>query len=125
VHVVVDSQATMKAALEGGEVRAIATSGGRRSPFLPDVPTVQEGGVPGYDVTSWNALFAPKGAPAAVVTRLASETRAVLALPDVKARLADLGIEATPETPETLGERLRADVARWRGVIEQAGIPRQ
>ena len=125
VHIVIDSLASMKSGFEGGEIRAIAASGARRSSFLPDVPTVQESGVPGYDVTSWNALFAPKGTPPAVVTRLAETTRAVLALPDVKARMADLGIEATPETPEALGERLRADIARWRGVIDGAGIPKQ
>ena len=125
VQVVIDSQATMKAGLEGGEIRAIATSGGRRSAFLPDVPTVQEAGVPGYDVTSWNALFAPAATPAPVVSRLSEAAREVLGLPEVRARLADLGIEASPETPDVLGARLRADVARWRGVIDRAGIPKQ
>lgn len=125
VHVVIDSQAAMKAGLEGGEIRAIAGSGARRSAFLPDLPTVQEGGVAGYDVTSWNALFAPKGTPPQVVARLADATREVLALPEVKARLAELGIEAAPETPDALAARLRADVGRWRGVIDGAGIAKQ
>jgi tripartite-type tricarboxylate transporter receptor subunit TctC len=124
-HLLIDSQAALKSALEGQQVRALASSGPRRSAALPDVPTVQEAGVAGFDVTSWNALFAPKGTPEAVVQKLNGALKEILAAPDIKARLLDLGIEARSETPAELTERLRSDIEKWRAVIEKAGIPKQ
>lgn len=124
-NLLIDSYAALKSGLEGRQIRAVATSGPRRSAALPEVPTVQEAAVAGFDVTSWNALFAPKGTPPAVVDLLNGALAQVLAAPDVKARLLDLGIEATSETPAQLAERLRADIAKWRAVIEKAGIARQ
>ncbi len=124
-HLLIDSQAALKSALEGQQVRALATSGPRRSAALPDVPTVQEAGVSGFDVTSWNALFAPKGTPEAVVQKLNGALKEILAAQDIKARLLDLGIEARSETPAELSERLRSDIEKWRAVIEKAGIPKQ
>jgi len=125
-QLLIDSQAALKSALEGQQVRALATSGPRRSASLPDVPTIQEAaGIAGFDVTSWNALFAPKGTPEAVVQTLHTTLKEVLAAEDLKARLLDLGIEARSETPAELKERLRSDIEKWRAVIEKAGIPKQ
>lgn len=124
-HLLIDSQAALKSALEGQQVRALATSGPRRSPALPEVPTVQEAGIAGFDVTSWNALFAPKGTPETVIQTLYATLKEVLAAEDLKARLLDLGIEARSETPAELKERLRSDIEKWRAVIEKAGIPKQ
>jgi tripartite-type tricarboxylate transporter receptor subunit TctC len=124
-QLLIDSHAALKSGLEGKQIRALATSGPRRSAVLPDVPTVRESGVAGFDVTSWNALFAPKGTPQAAIDTLNAALREVLAAPDVKARLLDLGIEARSETPAELTERLRSDIEKWRAVIEKAGIPKQ
>ncbi|HEX2554900.1 MAG TPA: tripartite tricarboxylate transporter substrate-binding protein [Microvirga sp.] len=124
-NLLIDSYAALKSGLEGRQIRAVATSGPRRSAALPEVPTVQESGIAGFDVTSWNALFAPKGTPPAIVDGLNGALKEILAAPDVKARLLDLGIEARAETPAELTGRLRADIGKWRAVIEKAGIPKQ
>ena len=125
VQLMVDFYAPMKATLQDNKIRGVATSGPRRSPFLADVPTVAEAGVPGYEVTSWNGLFAPVGTPAAVINLLNKTIREVVATPEVKQRYADLGIEAQASTPEELMARLQRDIAKWAAVIERAGIPKQ
>ncbi|WP_262296985.1 Bug family tripartite tricarboxylate transporter substrate binding protein [Microvirga sesbaniae] len=124
-QLLIDSQAAVKSGLEGKQVRAIASSGPRRSPAMPDVPTVRESGFEGFDVTSWNALFAPKGTPQPIVDTLNKALQDILREDDVKARLLDLGIEARGETPAELSARLRSDIDKWRAVIEKAGIPKQ
>jgi tripartite-type tricarboxylate transporter receptor subunit TctC len=124
-NLLIDSHAALKSGLEGKQIRALATSGPRRSAVLPDVPTVRESGVASFDVTSWNALFAPKGTPPPVVDALQRALQAILASAEVKARLLELGIEARSETAVELSERLRADIEKWRAVIEKAGIPKQ
>jgi tripartite-type tricarboxylate transporter receptor subunit TctC len=125
VQVGLDIVAPVMAQVKGGALRMIAVSSKQRSPILPDVPTVAESGVPGYESESWNGVAAPVKTPAAVVERLNKEVRAAVAAPDVKKRLQDLGIDARAGTPEQLRERLVADIAKWRAVIEKANIPRQ
>src|SRR5205814_1508011 len=83
-----ESYAALKGPIEGGDLRAIATSGPNRS--LPNVPTVRESGVANYEVVGWNAIFAPAGTPADVVAKLNAEINAIMALPDVKKRILDL-----------------------------------
>ncbi len=124
-HLLIDSQAALKSALEGQQVRALATSGPRRSAAMPGVPTVQEAGISGFDVTSWNALFARKGTPEPIIQKLYATLKEILATEEIKARLLDLGIEARSETPAELTERLRSDIEKCRAVIEKAGIPKQ
>lgn len=124
-HLLIDTQAALRSGLEGGQVRALASSGLRRSTAMPDLPTVREAGVGTFDVTSWNALFAPKGTPESVIGTLHGSLRDILAAADVKARLLDLGIESRSETPTELAERLRSDIEKWRAVIERAGMPKQ
>lgn len=121
----IDSYAALRSGIDGGQVRALATSGPRRSAVLPAVATVQEAGVAGFDVTSWNALFAPKGTPPAIVATLNRAAIRVLATPAIQARLLELGIEARGEAPAELTARLASDIDRWRAVIEAAGIPKQ
>ena len=125
VQVGLDIVAPVMAQVRGGALRMIAVSSKQRSPILPDVPTVAESGVPGYESESWNGVAAPVKTPAAIVERLNREVRAAVAAPDVKKRLQDLGIDARAGTPEELRERLVADIAKWRAVIEKANIPRQ
>jgi tripartite-type tricarboxylate transporter receptor subunit TctC len=125
VQLMVDFYAHMKPTLQDQKIRAVASSGPRRSPFLPDVPTVAEAGVPGYEVTSWNGVFAPMGTPAPIIGLLNASIREIVAIPDVKQRYAELGIEAKASTPEELKTRLQADIAKWASLIERAGIPKQ
>jgi tripartite-type tricarboxylate transporter receptor subunit TctC len=125
VQVMVDNYAAMRAALSDGKIRAVASTGARRSEWLPDVPTVQESGVGGYEVLSWNALFAPAGTPGDVIAKLNGALQEILANPDVKKRLLELGIEAKASTPEDLAARLKGDIEKWSAVIERAGIPKQ
>lgn len=125
VNFMIDNYAAMKSGLDDGKVRPIATTGLTRSVVLPNVPTANESGVQGYDVTSWNALFAPAGTPPAVINTLNSALREILALPDVKQRLLQLGIEAKATSPDELKARLQGDIEKWGRVIERAGIPKQ
>jgi len=125
IHLMADFYAPMKSTLQEKKIRPVAASGPQRSPFLPDVPTVAEAGVPGYEVTSWNGIFGPPGTPASVVETLNKAVHEIVNTPEVKERYADLGIEAKASTPEELKARFQADVAKWAAVIERAGIPKQ
>jgi tripartite-type tricarboxylate transporter receptor subunit TctC len=124
IQLFVDYYATVKPGLEDGKLRVLATSGAKRSQMLPHVPTVAEAGVPGYEVRSWNALFAPAGTPPDIVAKLNQAVREVMAQPDVKHRLLALGIEAQAGPPEEIAARLKADIAKWAKVIDDAKIPK-
>jgi tripartite-type tricarboxylate transporter receptor subunit TctC len=100
----------------------IATSGPARAFYLPQVPTVAESGVPGFDVQSWNGLGAPAKTPPAVIATLNKALREILAQPDVVKRYAEFGIRAQPTTPEELRARLIADIRKWSDVIAAAKI---
>ncbi len=121
----IEFYAALRPSLQSGKVRALATSGAKRSPELPDVPTVAEAGVPNFDVTSWNALYAPAGTPSAIVDKLNAALREVLADPELKKRALDLGIDAEASTPADIDARMRSDIEKWTKVIEGAHIPRQ
>lgn len=123
--IIIDSYSALKTHLSSGQLRALASSGPARSANTPDAPTLQEAGVAGYEVTSWNAIFAPAGTPPEIVGRLNAALRETLADPGVKAQLLELGIEARAGAPEEIAGRLRADIEKWRSVIEKAGIPKQ
>jgi tripartite-type tricarboxylate transporter receptor subunit TctC len=123
-QLIVEYYATVKPGLDDHKLRVLATSGEHRTRMLPNIPTVSEAGVPGYVVTSWNALFAPKGTPPEVITKLNGLVREVVALPEIKQRLLDLGIEAQAGPPEEIEARLKADIAKWTKVIEDAKIPK-
>jgi tripartite-type tricarboxylate transporter receptor subunit TctC len=125
VQVGLDIVAPVMAQVKGGALRMIAISSRQRSPILPDVPTVAESGVPGYESESWNGVAAPVKTPPAIIERLNKEVRAAVAAPEVKQRLQNLGIDARAGTPEQLRERLVADIEKWRAVIEKANIARQ
>jgi tripartite-type tricarboxylate transporter receptor subunit TctC len=124
IDVMIDNYVGMKAGLAEGTIRAIGTTGEGRSVIIKDVPTLAEGGVAGYDVVSWNAFFAPAGTPDHVIARLNPALRDVLADPDVRQKLLDLGIEARASSPQELKDKLVGDIGKWTKVIEQAGIPK-
>ena len=125
VAVMIDSYSALRSPLTSKQVRALASSGAARSKITPDVATVQEAGVAGYDVSSWNALFARSGTLPEIVAKLNAALRDVLAEPGVVKQLLDLGIEAKAGAPEEIAARLRADIDKWGQVIAKAGIPKQ
>jgi len=105
-----------------GKVRALATTGAHRSPVLPDVPTVAEAGVPGFEASTWFGLYAPAGTKPDVIAKLNREILAVLALPNVKERLSTLGVDVIAEGPDSLAALTKSDLAKWGPIIEKAGI---
>ena len=125
VDVIVDSYASMKANLDDNKLRALGASSITRSVALPNLPTVAEGGVPGFDVTSWNAIFAPVGTPQPIIDTLNKGILEVLAMPETKKLLLDLGIEAKGSTPAELGDKLKADIVKWTAIIDKSGIEKQ
>lgn len=125
VQMAIDFYAALKPSLDNGKARAVATGGPTRSLALPDIPTVQEGGVAGFDVTAWNGLYAPTGTPADILAKLNAALHEVLANPDLKKRALDLGIDAKASTPEELDARMRGDIKKWGDVIARANIPKQ
>ena len=120
-----DFYAGLQSGIGPGKIRIIATSGEQRDPLLKDVPTAKESGFPDYIVTSWNGLAAPAKVPAEVINILSAGVNRALSEPDVKAKALNLGIDASGSTPQQMHDRMAADVAKWRGVIEKAGIPKE
>ena len=119
-----DYFAGLESTIGPDKLRIIATSGEKRDPVLKDVPTAKESGLPDYAVTSWNGVGAPAGVPAPIITTLSAEIRRALASPDVQDRMLRLGLEARGSTPEEMHDRMARDAAKWRMVIEKAGIPK-
>lgn len=107
--------------VRAGKLRALAVTGPKRSPVLPDVPTIAEAALPGYSVTSWFALFAPAGAPPSIVSRLNEETNKALADKALHRQLADQGIEPGGGTAEQLATHIRAELARWKKIVVESG----
>jgi tripartite-type tricarboxylate transporter receptor subunit TctC len=108
--------------INASQVRALATTGTQRVSVLPNVPTIAESGIPGYEASLWLAIVAPAGTPPAIVTRLNREINAVLGLAQIKASMAQQGLELEPGPPEALANRIGTDIDKWRKVISQAGI---
>jgi tripartite-type tricarboxylate transporter receptor subunit TctC len=108
--------------VRAGRLRALATTGARRSPALPDLPTVAEAGVPGYEASIWYGFVAPARLPPDILSRLHSAIVAVLQLPETRERFASQGLDVLHNTPEEFAKLLVADVARWAKVVERAGV---
>src|SRR5882762_10450867 len=108
--------------VKGGKVRAIATSGARRSPALPDLPTIAEAGVPGYEYTPWYGMFGPGTLPKERIARLNSAVNRALADTGVREKLAQQGLEVHTMTSEQFTGIVRADVARWGKIIRELGV---
>ena len=111
--------------VKAGKIRALAVSTTHRSPAVPDVPTVAEAGVPGYDSGAWFGLVAPANTPKDIVNKLSRETARILQLPDVSARLSDLGAEPVGGTPEQFSAHIKSEIAKWAKVIKDANVELQ
>ena len=125
VDAAVEIIAPVMGQITANAVRPLAVMAAHRSPTLPEVPTVAESGVPGFDVASWNALAAPARTPPEVVAFLNREVLKVLASPDVRKQLAALNVTARGSTPEQLKALLGSEIKRWTDVIQRAKVPRQ
>ena len=122
VDLMFDAVTTMAEQVKAGKVKAIASSGKQRSDVLPDVPTLSEAGVPGYEATIWLGLMAPKGTPKAIVDKLNEAVSKIVSQPDVKALWAKQGAAPLVMTPEAFDKYARDDVVKWAKVIKSAGI---
>jgi tripartite-type tricarboxylate transporter receptor subunit TctC len=125
VDVGFDYYAAFRPMIVAKKFKIIASSGDHPNPELPAVPLVKDSGYPDYVVLSWNALSGPAGIPQDIVTKLNQEVIAVLKMPDIAARMAELGMEPMIGTPDFLGDRLKTDIAKWAKVIEATGIEKQ
>jgi tripartite-type tricarboxylate transporter receptor subunit TctC len=105
-----------------GRVRALAVSGPTRLAAAPDIPTVAEAGLPGYDVTGWLGIVAPRGVPTPIVARLNAELNRIIREPEMVARMESQGAEVVTGTPEEFGTYIRGEIARWAQVAREAGI---
>jgi tripartite-type tricarboxylate transporter receptor subunit TctC len=108
--------------IQSGKLRALAVTPARRSKVLPDVPTMQEAGIAGFDVASWQALYAPAGTPPAIVNRLNAEVEKILAMPDVKSKLEGLGLEHAPNSPAQFAAFGQAELAKWAKIVKDGNI---
>jgi len=107
--------------IRNGRLRAIAVTSLQRSTLLPEVPTVNESGIPGFEVSSWYGLFGPAAMPKELVAKISADARAGLATPDAKSKLAPLGAEPAPSTPEEFSKLVRVEIDKWAKVVKDSG----
>lgn len=124
IHVAIDMLPALLSQIQGRSVKALALTSGRRFAGLPELPTLAESGLPGFEASSWNGIAVPAGTPPAVVNRLAREVAKAVESPELRKALQALGAEAGASSPEQMSQRMRSDIAKWRALIDQAGIPR-
>jgi tripartite-type tricarboxylate transporter receptor subunit TctC len=108
--------------IKAGKIKPLATSGSKRASALPDLPTIAEAGVPGYEVNVWYGLFVPRGTPKAIVDRIAGDVAAVMKAPENHDRFVALGVDPEGTTPQAFDAYFRADIAKWRKVVQAAHL---
>jgi tripartite-type tricarboxylate transporter receptor subunit TctC len=108
--------------IRDGKVRVLATTGLKRSEVLPDVPTVDESGVPGFEAGTWFGIYAPAKTPQAIVDKLNTETLAAIADPAIQKRLKGLGVDIIAKGPKELGDLTKSDLAKWGPIVQKAGV---
>lgn len=113
------------AKVKTGEIALIGVTSDRRAEVTPEIPTVAESGLPGYEVSGWAGLVAPAGTPAEVIGLINAETNRIIDAPDMRRRMADLGAELIAGPPESFGRWIDSELTKWRGVIRTANIPIQ
>jgi tripartite-type tricarboxylate transporter receptor subunit TctC len=121
IQLMFENQPVVMPHVRSGRLRALAVTGLTRSPAIPDIPTIAESGVPGFDVTAWFAIVGPAGMPPAIVDTLNKHIRAILTDPEMKQKLAAVGANPEPSTPAELAERMQRDYDRWGEVIRASG----
>lgn len=121
VMLMIDSMVSSLPHVKSGALEAIAVSSAKRSPIAPEVPTIAESGVPGFDSITWYGLMAPAGTPPEIAAKLAREVQAVLDIPEVRKRFIDMGTEAGAPDPVSFGKFLEDEAVRWRAAIVSSG----
>ena len=121
IQLMFDNMPSSLPLVKEGKLRALGQTGPTRSPAAPDVPTIAEAGVPGFDVTAWFAIFAPAGTPKDIITKLNAETLRIYKLPDVQEKLKTLGLDAVLSSAEELGRVQAVDVVKWARVVKESG----
>jgi tripartite-type tricarboxylate transporter receptor subunit TctC len=121
VDMMVSSIGTLLPFVKANKVRALAVTSANRSSLTPDVPTVNEAGIPGYSATTWYGLVAPASTPRAIVERLNGDLRKILIEPEIKSLLLEQSIDASPSTPEEFGAFIHSDIAKWQKVVKTSG----
>ena len=122
IDMVFETVAAARPMIDGKRVKVLGVTSKNRLPNMPDAPSLAEAGVPGFEMQSWQGVFAPAGTPKAVVDRLDKEIASVVAMPDVKEKLRNLGVEPDGRSSERFAEFQRAEIAKWGKVIKDAGI---
>ena len=125
VSLAIQSYGTVKEFIVNKQIKAVAITNAKRNQLAPDIPTVQEQGIPGFEVTSWNGLFAPKQTPHDAIQAIYVAFSRALKEPDIVKRLNDLGVETMPSTAEDLALRMKNDIRKWGEVIETSKIEKQ
>jgi tripartite-type tricarboxylate transporter receptor subunit TctC len=122
VQLMFDNAPNVMPQVKAGKLRALGMSSAKRSSFAPDIPTVAESGVPGYEVAVWFGLVAPAGTPREIVQKLNAEAMRILAMPDVRERFLSQGVEPVGSTPEQFGEHIKSQMTKWAKVVQDAGV---
>jgi tripartite-type tricarboxylate transporter receptor subunit TctC len=125
VQMMVDFPPAVQGQVNDGKLKILATSSPKRTELMPNIPTAIEAGVKGYEVVSWNGVGAPKGTPKEIIATLNKAITEVMAMPDIKASYAKVGVVAQASTPDELKKRLVDDIKKWDDVIVKAGIPKK
>ena len=122
ITMILGEPASIVGFVKAGKVRALAVTGEKRAPGMPELPTMAEAGIPGYAATSWNGMLAPAGVPAPVIKRLNDEFNRIITDPDIKKRMLGNGYEPVGGSPEKFGAHIRAEIAKWAPVVKATGV---
>ncbi len=125
IAVTIDNMPPYIPQVKAGKIRALAVSTNKRSSAMPDLPTIAEAGVPGYEAGAWFGLLAPSGTPKTIVAQLSAESARILKLPDMSKRISELGAEPVGSTPEQFAELIKTEIAKWAKVIKDANVELQ
>ena len=121
ITMIFDNMPSALPLVKSGDVRAIAVTSAKRSAAAPDIPTIAESGLPGFEASSWFALMAPAGLPKEVLARINAETARVMNLPDVREKLTQLGLDVAPGSPEALASHIQTETVKWAKVVKESG----
>ena len=121
-HLYFTSAVSAQPFIPSGRLRMVAVASAKRSPSLPEVPTVAEAGFPEFDVSSWWGVVAPASTPREVVMRLQTEIHRVIALPEIRAKLAEQGLDIATNTPEQFAAYIKSETAKWAKLIREVGV---
>ena len=116
-----DNLANAMAQVKAGKLKALAVTTAQRSPLIPELPTMAEAGLPGFDISTWYGLFAPAGTPAAIVAKWNADVTKILTTPDVRAKLMADGAEPAPDTPEQFAQMISRELAKYARIIKASG----